>query len=205
MHNRKVELRIESWVVVAALVTTALVAGYLFFNVRPLSRGEITAPLPEKSGKVWVVKMVTKVYDDRVEHVFEPDRLVIAPGDTVRWEIENGLHNTVAFHPGDEHAAHHDDSESPGERPLRIPPGAKPWESEHLRTPGEAFEYTFTVEGVYNYFCHPHEFEGMAGVIVVGSPKPGPGLEPPQEELSEAMKAKLNELIAWAKAQKGVR
>ncbi len=198
MKNRTIKLHIEPWVMVAAVIATALVAGYLLWGTRPIDKA-----ISERSGKVWVVKMVTKVYDDRVENVFEPDRLVIAPGDTVRWEIENGVHNTVAFHPGDEHAAHLDDSGAMSERPLRIPPKAKPWESEHLRTPGEAYEYTFTVEGVYNYFCHPHEFEGMVGVIVVGSPKPGPGLEPPQTGLPDTVKTKLNELIAWAKAQKG--
>lgn len=200
MHDKKIELRIEPWVMVAAVIATALVAGYLLWSTRPI--GQATS---ERPGKVWVVKMVTKVYDDRVENVFEPDRLVIAPGDTVRWEVENGVHNTVAFHPGDEHAAHHDDSGTADERPLRIPPEAKPWESEHLRTPGEAYEYTFTVEGVYNYFCHPHLEDGMVGVIVVGSPTPGPGLEPPQKELPEKTKGKLDELIAWVKAQKGDR
>ncbi len=202
MHNRRIELRVEPWVLVAALAAVLLVG---WMALRASSVLPTSQPRPESrnSNKVWVVKMITKVYEDRVENVFEPDRLVIAPGDTVRWEIENGLHNTVAFHPGDEHTAHHDDVDEAGERPLRIPPEAKPWESEHLRTPGEAFEYTFTVEGVYNYFCHPHEFEGMVGVIVVGSPTPGPGLEPPQKELSEKTKVKLDELIAWVKAQKG--
>ena len=201
MQNRKVELRVEPWVLLLAAAVALLVTGWLV--VKPNAPTNQTKS--ERSGKVWVVKMVTKVSDERVEHVFEPDRLVIAPGDTVRWELENGIHNTVAFHPGDEHADHHDDAGSPDERPLRIPAGAKPWETDHMRTPGEAFEYMFTVEGVYNYFCHPHVAQGMVGVIIVGSPKPGPGLEPPQKELPEEAKVKLNELIAWAKAQKGVR
>jgi plastocyanin len=154
--------------------------------------------------------MVTKVEDEKVEHVFEPDRLEIAPGDTVRWEVENGTHDTVAFHPhpdgasSDEHEGDQDADEHQ-EMPLRIPEGAKPWRSDHLRTPGESFEYTFTVEGVYNYYCHPHEEQGMAGLIVVGKPMPGPGLMSPQTELPEAIQAKLQELIAWAKTQKGAR
>ncbi len=202
MQNRRIELRIEPWVLVAALAAVLLVG---WMTLRANNPPPVSQPSPEQSNRVWVVKMVTKVSDGKVEQVFEPDRLVIAPGDTVRWELENGIHNTVAFHPGDEHADHHDDAGSPGERPLRIPAKAKPWESEHMRTPGEAFEYTFTIEGIYNYFCHPHEFDGMVGAIVVGSPKPGPGLEPPQRDLPEATQAKLKELIAWAKAQKGVR
>ncbi len=33
--------------------------------------------------------------------------------------------------------------------------------------PGEAFRYTFSRPGRYEYFCVPHESRGMAGVIVV--------------------------------------
>lgn len=188
MQNRRIELRVESWALVVVVVAAVLLAIWLR-GVPPTGQTQL-----DKTNKVWVIKMVTKVSDDKVEHVFEPDRLVIAPGDTVRWELESGIHDTVAFHP-----ANH------GERTLRIPAEAQPWESEHLRTPGEAFEYTFTVEGIYNYFCHPHWNDGMVGSIIVGSPVAGPGLEPPQKDLPEAMQTKLNELIAWAKAQKGVR
>ena len=36
---------------------------------------------------------------------------------------------------------------------------------------------TLTVEGVYDYFCIPHERAGMVGRIVVGEAT-GPGAEP---------------------------
>ena len=36
---------------------------------------------------------------------------------------------------------------------------------------------TLTVEGVYDYFCIPHEHAGMVGRIVVGEAT-GPGAEP---------------------------
>ena len=39
------------------------------------------------------------------------------------------------------------------------------------------FEVTLTVEGVYDYFCLPHEAAGMVGRIVVGRPG-GPGTLP---------------------------
>ena len=32
---------------------------------------------------------------------------------------------------------------------------------------------TFTVEGVYDYYCVPHEHAGMVGRIVVGTPAAG--------------------------------
>jgi hypothetical protein len=43
--------------------------------------------------------------------------------------------------------------------------------------PGAHFDVTLTVEGVYDYFCMPHEAAGMVGRIVVGRPS-GPGALP---------------------------
>ncbi|HOD35479.1 MAG TPA: plastocyanin/azurin family copper-binding protein [Syntrophales bacterium] len=43
--------------------------------------------------------------------------------------------------------------------------------------PGSHFEVTLTVEGVYDYFCIPHEMAGMVGRIIVGRPT-GPGSLP---------------------------
>jgi hypothetical protein len=42
---------------------------------------------------------------------------------------------------------------------------------------GGRFEVTLAVEGVYDYFCLPHEAGGMVGRIVVGRPA-GPGARP---------------------------
>jgi hypothetical protein len=42
---------------------------------------------------------------------------------------------------------------------------------------GAYFDVTFTVEGVYDYYCLPHEAAGMVGRIVVGQPS-GPGALP---------------------------
>ena len=36
--------------------------------------------------------------------------------------------------------------------------------------PNETFAITLTVEGVYDYFCLPHEMAGMVGRIIVGRP-----------------------------------
>jgi hypothetical protein len=46
-----------------------------------------------------------------------------------------------------------------------------------LLQPGAHFEVTLTVEGVYDYYCLPHEQGGMVGRIVVGRPA-GPGSLP---------------------------
>ena len=97
---------------------------------------------------------------------FDPIGVRVSPGARVRWVIEANVHTTTAYHPAN------------GGRPLRIPQGAAPWDSGYLVEPGEAFEITLTVEGVYDYFCAPHEAAGMVGRIVVGRPA-GPGVRPP--------------------------
>lgn len=86
---------------------------------------------------------------------FEPVGLRLEPGSTVRWVVDRGVHTSTAYHP------------EKGDLPLRIPEGAEPWDSGHLAGPGEFHEQTFRREGVYDYFCRPHEAAGMVGRIVV--------------------------------------
>ena len=97
---------------------------------------------------------------------FDPIGVLIEPGSTVRWVIEESVHSTTAYHPLN--AGHS----------LRIPENAEPWDSGILTKPGQAFDVTFTVPGVYDYFCLPHEAGGMVGRIVVGEPGDGPGTRP---------------------------
>jgi plastocyanin len=86
---------------------------------------------------------------------FDPVGLHVPPGTTVRWVRVEGVHTTTAYHP------------SNGDLPRRIPGGARPWDSGYLTEPGATFEVTLEAEGVYDYFCRPHEAAGMAGRIVV--------------------------------------
>ncbi|MCC6608746.1 MAG: hypothetical protein IT515_03590 [Burkholderiales bacterium] len=101
---------------------------------------------------------------------FDPVGIHIQPGDTVRWVQVNGYHSVAAYDPAN------------GNHELRIPAGAKPWDSGILLgeypAAGSTFEHTFTVPGVYDYFCQPHEAAGMVGRIVVGEPGDGPGTRP---------------------------
>lgn len=96
---------------------------------------------------------------------FDPVGLFVAPGTTIRWTVQANVHTTTAYHPRN---AHHS---------LRIPEDAAPWDSGYLVNPGNHFEVTLTVPGVYDYFCTPHEAVGMVGRIVVGKAE-GPGAEP---------------------------
>ncbi|MCR4333370.1 MAG: plastocyanin/azurin family copper-binding protein [Sulfuricaulis sp.] len=101
---------------------------------------------------------------------FDPAGVHIAPGDTLRWVQISGFHSITAYHP------------SNGNHELRIPASAQPWDSDILLAdypkPGASFERVFTVPGVYDYFCKPHEMAGMVGRIVVGDPGDGPATKP---------------------------
>ena len=90
---------------------------------------------------------------------FDPIGLHIQPGQVLRWTNRDSgnSHTATAYHP------------RVNNRPLRIPPGAEPWDSDYL-LPGETFSLTLTVPGVYDYYCVPHEHAGMVGRIVVGEP-----------------------------------
>jgi plastocyanin len=96
---------------------------------------------------------------------FDPIGLYVEPGTTVRWIVRENVHTTTAYHPRNE------------KHSLRIPESAVPWDSGFLVHPGDHFDVTLTVPGVYDYYCMPHEGAGMVGRIVVGDSR-GPGAEP---------------------------
>lgn len=115
------------------------------------------------SSKLEVIAMRSDAGGARVW--FDPIGLYVQPGTRVRWLVRENVHTTTAYHPrNDRHS-------------LRIPERAAPWDSGFLVNPGDHFEITLTVPGVYDYYCAPHEAAGMVGRIIVGRPL-GPGAEP---------------------------
>ncbi len=123
----------------------------------------LITPAPVRAAGVIEIHM--KNDTSRVKDWFDPVGLLIMPGQTVRWILDDDVHATAAFHP--KNAMHS----------LRIPESATPWDSGLMTTKGRYFDVTLTVEGVYDYFCLPHENDGMVGRIVVGKPS-GPGTLP---------------------------
>lgn len=93
---------------------------------------------------------------------FDPIGVWVPSGQTVRWVLHHDVHTTTAYHPTNDHHS------------LRIPEGATPWNSGFLVQSGAHFDVVLTVEGVYDYYCMPHEQAGMVGRIIVGRPH-GPG------------------------------
>lgn len=134
----------------ALFAASAFLAGVLFAVPAPATTFEVRAVMTKDGGDVY----------------FDPIGLRIEPGDTVRWIQVDGFHSVTAYHPAN------------GDRELRIPERAHPWDSGMLLAEypakGSTFEHTFTVPGVYDYLCIPHEAAGMVGRIVVGEPEAGP-------------------------------
>lgn len=87
---------------------------------------------------------------------YEPRRIRIGLGDTVRWNNTSDLVHTVTADP--ELAS---SSES-----VRLPEGAEPFNSGRLE-PGDSWTHTFRTPGTYKYFCIPHEGADMYGWVEV--------------------------------------
>lgn len=125
------------------------------------------------------VSMVTK---DGGYH-FEPHIVRVNVGGTVTWTLESGSHSTAAYHPDND-------------QPQLVPDGAAGWSSGTLSEAGATFEHTFETEGVYHYYCSPHESLGMLGSVIVGQPdsQKQVALEEPPADKPEKVRKKLSKL-----------
>lgn len=113
-----------------------------------------------QEGEVVEVRMVT----EGSEFYFDPVGLRIEPGTTVRFVNDSGQHGTASYSPDND-------------KPQRIPDEAEGWSSPIFTEEGETFEVTFEEEGVYDYYCPPHEALGMVGRIVVGDAEAFPAVD----------------------------
>ena len=80
---------------------------------------------------------------------FDPPKITIKSGDTVKW-VNNKLspHNVVF-----------DGS--------KVKDADKLNHKQLLFSPGDSFEITFSEAGSYPYYCEPHRGAGMNGVVTV--------------------------------------
>jgi plastocyanin len=113
-----------------------------------------------------VVEIRMQGHPDGSHVWFDPVGIRVETGQTIRWlNLDPGnSHTATAYHPRN------------FDHPLRIPEAADPWDSDYL-LPHETFSVRLTVEGIYDFFCIPHEHAGMVGRIIVGHParSPAPG------------------------------
>ncbi|GAB3700043.1 hypothetical protein JCM31271_32510 [Halorubrum trueperi] len=114
---------------------------------------------------------------------FEPHVVRVNVGGTVTWTNESGSHSATAYHPDND-------------QPQLVPDGATSWDSGLRSEEGATFDHTFETEGVYHYYCTPHETVGMLGSVIVGDPDPHEqiALEEPPEEKPDTVREKLTEL-----------
>ena len=140
---------------------------------------------------------------------FEPERLVIDPGETVTWWNKHFPEHTVTAY-GERIPEEADYFASGGFDSERAARG----ENLHagLLSEGERFEHTFTVPGHYHYCCLPHEdMNTMAGTIVVRTksgeiPSPPTVVRPDtdyvvgmgvHEYYPESLQIKVGESVGW--------
>ncbi len=109
----------------------------------------VAAPLAHAAATVEV-----KMGDEPA--VYEPAKVTIKVGDSVKWTNTGQTLHSVTLVPAD--------AQNPSS--VSEPKGAATFDSGFM-PPGGTFSYTFTVPGTYKYFCVPHEKAGMVGEVVV--------------------------------------
>ena len=91
------------------------------------------------------VEMLNKL--DKRTMVFSQEIVRIDPGDTVFWKATNPGHNVQFISKNG------------------VPAGVEKFNSKV----GKDTEFTFTLPGIYAYWCVPHKTLGMIGFIIVGN------------------------------------
>ena len=91
------------------------------------------------------VEMLNKL--DKRTMVFSQEIVRIDPGDTVFWKATDPGHNVEFI------------------SKKGVPAGVEKFKSKV----GKDTEFTFTVPGIYAYWCVPHKTLGMIGFIIVGN------------------------------------
>jgi plastocyanin len=134
----------DRWIVLLAGLL-ALIVGVLLFWLRGP-----TPPVAETVQRVFAVEIR--------DHYFDPPGLSVQLGERVVWVLKENAqgdgHTVTAYHPSQD-------------RPLRIPPGAPPWNSGLMTQIGQSYSYLFSLTGIYDYFCTLHEQQGMVGRLIV--------------------------------------
>ena len=93
------------------------------------------------------IEMLNKL--EKRNMVFSQEIVRIDVGDTVFWKSTDPGHNVEFVLKGG------------------VPDGVEKFKSKV----GKDTEYTFTIPGIYAYWCTPHKTMGMIGFIIVGNDK----------------------------------
>ena len=90
------------------------------------------------------VEMLDKL--DKRKMIFNQEIVRIDPGDTVFWKATDRGHNVEFISKNG------------------VPDGVEKFKSKV----GKDTEFTFTIPGIYAYWCVPHKTLGMIGFVIVG-------------------------------------
>ncbi len=95
--------------------------------------------------------------------LFDPETLTVPPGTTVTFVNESSESHTVTAYDGElpDGAAYFSSGGFGSEE------AARDGLADALVAEGGSYEVTFDDPGTYEYFCIPHEDQGMIGTIVV--------------------------------------
>jgi plastocyanin len=123
------------------LVAALLVVSSFFLSASPAAAASYTVKMGSDKGML----------------VFDPAKLDVKPGDTVKWVVNKVPPHNVMF----------DDKAIPGQDKAL----AKSLSHPQLEmTPGAGIEVTLPKDlaaGEYTYFCAPHRSAGMIGKLIV--------------------------------------
>ena len=98
------------------------------------------------SGADETIEMLNK--SGKESHVYSKKIVRVDVGDTVYWKSIDKGHNVEFIKKG-------------------VPEGVDKFKSKYNKDT----EYTFTIPGIYAYWCTPHKNMGMIGFVVVGDDK----------------------------------
>jgi len=169
-----------------SILATATAAAFLLAFVAFGAAAAESAPAPAGEVRIDIVAGLK----------FSPAELTAAPGTVFVFENKDGIDHTVTAYgqkiPAG--ATYFDSSGGTNESGARAAPLDK-W-----MKPGTKFTITLTVEGVYEYFCVPHEGAKMVGKITIkagGGGGGGGGLTLPGFEVVSILLAAVGALILF--------
>lgn len=108
---------------------------------------------PSAAAETYTVKLGS----DKGMLAFEPSKLTVKPGDTIKWMNNKVPPHNVVFDGAKNPAKSADFAKSLSHKQL-------------LMSPGQTYETTFpadTPAGEYTFYCEPHRGAGMIGKVTV--------------------------------------
>lgn len=108
----------------------------------------------------------TDTVDMTDELAFEPERIQVEAGTTVTWETTGAVGHTVTAYEDElpDGAAYFASGGFDSEQ--AAVDGYNEGQEGNVAQ-GETFEHTFETTGTYEYYCIPHEMNGMVGYVRV--------------------------------------